>query len=145
MDILRFGGTNGQVIVSDSGINFEDYKMSIQKRYEQQYITLIDNLKEICQMQGMTYYTLAQKAGLAMSTVYAIMDKKTSPNVFTLLALCDALEISIVDLFSDENVVELSEKEKSIVRCIRNLPQQKKQWLYMALDLLEQSELEMSE
>lgn len=118
--------------------------MSTQKQYEQQNIKLIDNLKEICQIQGMTYYALARKADLAMSTVYAVMDKKTVPNVSTLLALCDALEISIVELFNDENVVELSEKEKSIVRCIRSLPQQKKQWLYMAIELLEQSESEIA-
>ncbi|WP_435645216.1 helix-turn-helix domain-containing protein [Butyricicoccus porcorum] len=62
---------------------------------------MIDRLKGICEIKGIKPNALAKKAGIASSTLSYILNGKTQPQVYTLLQLCNALEITIEELFRE--------------------------------------------
>ena len=57
-----------------------------------------ERLKAVREARGYTYRGLANKAGIAKSTIYFYETKGYMPNVTTLELLCKALNISASDL-----------------------------------------------
>ena len=64
-------------------------------------------IQEVCEkirllrnQQGLTILELAERAGIAHSSVYYIETKKKEPTLSTLFKLADAFGISIKDFFS---------------------------------------------
>lgn len=115
---------------------------------------IIDKIRIICRQKGITAYALAKKANISTSTVSYILNGKTKPQIYTLFQLCNALEASIHELLehSDtENTVSgqsysrnklsetgLTADEEKLVECYRYLPEKKKEWLKMCMDMLRQ-------
>ena len=63
---------------------------------------LIMAIKTICTEKGIKPHKLAQKAGISTSTMSYLMNGKTNPQLYTLLAICNVLDVSISDLLSTE-------------------------------------------
>lgn len=59
----------------------------------------------------MTVYALAKATGLSTSSLSNLLKGNTKPYVYTLLLICEALSISITDLFA-EKAEPLKEEEK---------------------------------
>ena len=55
-------------------------------------------IREFCEMRGMTQYILSQKAQLSNSGLNSIVRGVTKPSIYTLLRICNALDIRIQDL-----------------------------------------------
>jgi len=68
---------------------------------EKECKVVIERIQKICLMRGMTRNELARKAGISNSTLSYIISGKSKPSVYTLLLLCNALNIAIEELFSD--------------------------------------------
>lgn len=97
---------------------------------------IIERLKCISQLKGIKPTTLAQKAGISSSTMSSLMNGKSRPQVYTLMLLCNALGISIHELFEDEcRKLNVSEEEE-ILNCFRCLSKEKKELLSIYLDML---------
>lgn len=65
---------------------------------EQQII--IDRINELCVEKMMTYYSLAYKSAIPLSTLLHILDGTTkNPGVFTIAKLCDGFEITLGEFF----------------------------------------------
>lgn len=64
---------------------------------------MIERLKEICKQKGIRPYMLAKKSGVANSTLSYILSGRNTPYVYTMLLLCNALDISIGDLFEEKH------------------------------------------
>lgn len=50
----------------------------------------------------MTPHALANKAGISTSTISYLVNGKTKPQIYTILMLCNVLEVRISDLFDDK-------------------------------------------
>ena len=54
-----------------------------------------------------------------------------------MLMLCNSLGISITDIFDEREVIDQqTQEERNIIESYRNLPEQKKEWLRIALKML---------
>lgn len=115
-----------------------------KKRYnpEQKCEDLIRNIREQCEKHNISYYALAKEADVSTSTLHTLMAGKTKPYMYTVYKLCNALDISIMDLLDDEdmpeNTTELSAKESEIISSYRKLSGSKKRMLETYMKMLEQ-------
>lgn len=58
-------------------------------------------INELRQIKGITKNTLAKKAGISNSTLSYLLGGKSTPYLYTLLQICNALEVSVSELMSD--------------------------------------------
>lgn len=79
---------------------------------------------------------------MSTSTLHTLMGGKTKPYMYTVYKLCNALDISIMDLLDDEdmpeNTTELGAKESEIISSYRKLSGSKKRMLETYMKMLEQ-------
>lgn len=63
---------------------------------------IVERFKKICKQRGISYTELARLAGMTPSTVYSMLEsERRNINVITLKKLCDGLEMSMAEFFSD--------------------------------------------
>ena len=56
-------------------------------------------IKNLCDEKEMSYYNLASASGVPITTIMNIVHGITkNPGIFTILKLCDGLDISVHDL-----------------------------------------------
>lgn len=56
---------------------------------------------QLCDANNITVNELASRSGIAPSTVYSILDKRSkNPGAVTIKKLCDGLEITLGEFFS---------------------------------------------
>ena len=81
---------------------------------------------------------------MSTSTLHTLMGGKTKPYMYTVYKLCNALDISIMDLLDDEdmpeNTTELNTKEREIISTYRKYSRSKKEMLGTYMKMLEQFE-----
>ena len=71
---------------------------------------------------GYSLRTLAKKAGISKTTLLEIIQGRKIPNIYTLHNICTALEISLSDLFDqDENTLRLCGKENILIKIYREV------------------------
>ena len=71
---------------------------------------------------GFSMRELAKKAGISKTTLLSIIQGTTVPNILTLHSLCNALSISLADLFNDnEEVLKLRVKENIVIKLFREV------------------------
>ena len=73
---------------------------------EKEYQLIFERLRDICQKRKVTNYSLAKLTNLSNSSVSNLMRGKTKPYLYTMLLICAALDIPMIELFGDK------EKEK---------------------------------
>lgn len=55
---------------------------------------------ELCEQQGITINALADKSGISPSTIYSMLNNKSSnPGIITIKKICDGLDITLVEFF----------------------------------------------
>lgn len=65
---------------------------------------LIDRINLFCNEKNYSYYTLAYKAGMSLTTLMHIMDGTTkNPGILTIYKICAGLDIYLSDFFNDED------------------------------------------
>lgn len=106
---------------------------------------MIATIKRLCEQKNMTPHALAKEAGISTSTISYLVNGKTKPQVYTILMLCNVLEVRISDLF-DNGVVstEISEsgvqyitcEEEKLLNCYRVLSDKKRKLLRIYVDML---------
>ncbi|MGL4620541.1 hypothetical protein B7486_50505 [cyanobacterium TDX16] len=69
---------------------------------------VINNIKELCQKQGITGYKFWKLTGMPQSTAYRLYSDPTAyPSKENLLAICKALHVSPADVFWREDEQKL--------------------------------------
>lgn len=61
------------------------------------------SIKRICGQRGISPYALAKKAGISASSISYLLNGRTRPQVYTVLLICNALGVTIGELFDVEN------------------------------------------
>lgn len=103
---------------------------------------MIANLKKLCKQKGMTPYALAKKAGVSNSTMSYMMRGKTRPQIYTVLLLCNVLDIELSDLFqgsegqSKAAMEGLSQDEEKLIEAYRKVSEKKKNLMRIYADML---------
>lgn len=54
-----------------------------------------ERLKELMEAKGLTKAGLSQKAGISASNLYSILRGDTIPTIYTLILLCQAMDVSL--------------------------------------------------
>lgn len=123
---------------------------------EEECDKLIKKIRRICKEKGVSNYALAKKAHVSSSTIHAILSGKSRPQVYTLLQMCNALEVTVEEVFAggDERdavliaqiaedpgeemlVYEVSRSEWEMLENYRRLPEEKKEWVRVCVEALE--------
>ena len=64
---------------------------------------LAERITCLCQQQGISYYTLSYRSAVPITTIMHIIDGSTrNPGVFTIVKICNGLNITIKDFFDAE-------------------------------------------
>lgn len=113
---------------------------------------MIEAIKKECEKKHFSPHDLAQKAGISTSTVSYLLNEKTKPQLYTILQICNALDLSIGQLLDREDAREGSGKagnvslglpcrsydEKDLPEIVRLLSSEKRKLLWIYLDMLVQ-------
>lgn len=89
-------------------------------------INLGERLQNIRKDKGISSYQLEFLSGITQATISRIENNKQSPSIDTLLKLCNALEISVIDLLFEIHD-ELPNDMINLINTAKQLtPQQRK-------------------
>lgn len=110
------------------------------KASDQECKRIIERLNEVCREKGITYYMLANRVDISVSTVYSIMRQNTVPKISTLSELCEGLGISMSKLLADDRSIEGNLEERELLNCYRRLSFEKKKFLHILMNMLQQYE-----
>ena len=120
------------MIMEDKETTYKDNEVN------ETYQKMLTTLQRYCKEKKMTVYALAKATGLSTSSLSNFLKGNTKPYVYTLLLICEALSISITDLFIAKT--ELLEEEEKIIICYRKMSNKKKRMLSFYMEMLEQYE-----
>jgi len=91
-------------------------------------------IKQLLAERGWSVYRLAEKSGIPQSTLSNMFNRSNYPTVPTLERICKALDISLSDFFSDEDLAPNAEQlDAEMTEVWAKLdPEQKKALLSLA-------------
>ena len=102
-------------------------------------MTVLERIKALQKERGWTNYQLVQEAAMTQSTLTNMYARKTLPSVTTLIAICDAFEITLSQFFDEnETTPILSSEEMSIVQKYRQLSKKNKNVINILINELNQ-------
>lgn len=71
---------------------------------------LQDRIQQLCKEKNISYYTLAYKSSIPMSTLINIIEGTSkNPGIFTIMKICDGLGVTMKEFFDTkefENAIE---------------------------------------
>ena len=108
---------------------------------------MIAAIKRLCEQKNMTPHALAKEAGIDIHNKL-FCTRKTKPQVYAVLLLCNVLGVRISDLFDNVVTTEISGsgvqyitcEEEKLLNCYRRLSNKKRKLLRIYVDMLRQYE-----
>lgn len=107
---------------------------------DEEYQHMLEKFKLVCKQKNKSQYALAKDTSVSDSSIWNIMNGVSKPYVYTMLLLCEALEISMGELFSNPG---LSTEEEALVSTYRLLSPKKRKMLEVYVDMLLQYDSEL--
>ena len=86
---------------------------------------IIKRIEELCEEKQMSRYRLAQKAGLAQSSISTLLNRKSVPTIQTIDKLCDGFGITLAQFFCSTRV-DLTEEQQGLLDTWSKLSEQEK-------------------
>lgn len=69
---------------------------------------MINRINELCCAKNINYYGLAYRSDVPLTTLLNIMRGHTkNPGIFTIIKICDGLEIPVTEFFDTEDFLKL--------------------------------------
>ena len=93
-------------------------------------------LEDVLLKQGWTKYRLAKECSIPPATISNIFHRGTVPTIATIEAICETLNITLAEFFSDNEMVELTPELKAFYDGWLYLPPDKKEYLLQTLKYL---------
>ena len=81
---------------------------------DEDYQVMLAKLKTICQNKNITQYALAKATGMSTSSISCLMRGETKPYIYTVLTICDALNVTIADLLERQGYDENCEEDEDV-------------------------------
>ena len=84
---------------------------------------VIPRIKQLCVEKNMSYYRLAKESSITYSTLNNMLNRpKNIPTISTLSKICDGLDITLRDFFSDgTETTELTKSQLVVLEVWNNL------------------------
>lgn len=86
---------------------------------------IIDRIEELCKEKKMSRYRLAQRAGIAQSSISTLLNRKSVPTIQTINHICDGFGITLAQFFSNSRI-DLTEEQQEILDTWDKLSEQDK-------------------
>lgn len=105
---------------------------------------MICKIKHLCDRKHMNPSKLAKEARVSTSTISYLLNRKTNPRLDTILLICNALDVSIGELFTAETKSdnkfqpENRKRKEELLQGYWKLSDEKKAMLEEYLHMLEQ-------
>ena len=77
-------------------------------------MNVVEKIDKIRVQKGWSFYKLAQESGLTQQAFTKWINGNAVPTIPALEAICDAFNISMANLFADNNMIELDDDTKYI-------------------------------
>lgn len=69
---------------------------------------LAKRINYLCQKEGISYYKLSYRSAVPITTLMHIIDCSTkNPGIFTIIKLCNGLNITVKDFFDTEDFTDI--------------------------------------
>ena len=73
---------------------------------------LADRINRLCKEKGISYYSLAYKSTVPLTTLLHIVDGTTkNPGINTIIKICDGLQITLSEFFDTEAFLQLLKED----------------------------------
>ncbi len=100
-------------------------------------MNVLKRLRDIMEQKEMSEYRLSKESGVPQSTINSLFRKNNTPTVYTLEALCSALNISMSDFFYETSTSFIEDYEiKYLLSHWENLETQQKDLIIKLLEEL---------
>ena len=77
---------------------------------------IIAKIEQLCEKKNISRYRLAQKSGIAQSSISTLLNRKSVPTIQTLEKICDGLDITLAQFFTeDEEYPDLTSDQKQLL------------------------------
>ena len=84
-----------------------------------------DNILCWCKKRRRTPYSLIKEGGVSKSTLYNMKNSGHKPRIDSIQVICDELNITLGQFFADDNTLELTDRDKTILELTKDLNEQK--------------------
>ena len=86
---------------------------------------IIDRIEKLCEEKQISRYRLAQKAGIAQSSISTLLNRKSIPTIQTLEKICMGLDITLAQFFAGDNMTpDLTEEQKELLAIWNDMDEQ---------------------
>ena len=77
---------------------------------------IIDRIEQLCEQKQMSRYRLAQKSGIAQSSLSTLLNRQSVPTIQTLEKICKGLDMTLAQFFAGyEQLPDLTEEQKDLL------------------------------
>lgn len=77
---------------------------------------IIFRIEQLCEKKHISRYRLAQKSGIAQSSISTLLNRKSVPTIQTLEKICEGLDITLAQFFAgDEEIPDLTLEQKELL------------------------------
>ncbi|MCD8356424.1 MAG: helix-turn-helix domain-containing protein [Clostridia bacterium] len=77
---------------------------------------IIERIEYFCAKKKLSRYRLAQRAGIAQSSLSTLLNRKSIPSIQTLERICDGLDITLAQFFAgDSDIPDLTDEQKELL------------------------------
>lgn len=90
---------------------------------------VLDKLKFYINKRRLTIYKLTEMSDLSENTIYNWYNKGAEPSLHALYSICNILDITMAELFSESDEEILSVKENELIKMFRKLSIQQRELL----------------
>lgn len=96
-----------------------------------------ERLNSVLHKYGWTRYKLSKESGLLESTISNIFYRGTIPTLTTIETICNTMNITLADFFSEDERVEITPETKAFLEAYNKLPEEKRKFILQAMKYLE--------
>lgn len=77
---------------------------------------IIERIEYFCEKKRLSRYRLAQKSGIAQSSISTLLNRKSVPSIQTLEKICKGLDITLAQFFAgDADMPDLTGEQKELL------------------------------
>ena len=77
---------------------------------------IIARIEQLCEKKKFSRYRLAQKSGIAQSSISPLLNRKSVPTIQTLEKICEGFDITLAQFFAgDEEIPDLTADQKQLL------------------------------
>ena len=88
---------------------------------------IIDRIEKLCEEKQLSRYRLAQKAGIAQSSLSTLLNRKSMPTIQTLEKICVGLDITLTQFFAGDNMTpDLTLEQKELLDTWNDMDEQER-------------------